>query len=1467
MRKSFIALALLVGAIAMLTTSAFAQLERDELGLKLSNAKIAQMQMSKASRLGTASEMYDTLFVGHSTAAATGTNPFSVGSSTQYRPTLSHEGIWDFDHVSGGAEDSLEGWFPFPGFCTSRVTNTADYTRPWYCLDFGNRLNAAPVQGRTTGVISAWHVDAGANQAPVGQDAAATPWWLPLSGSASAWCGLRAGKDLAYVDQALYGGTGNPYNGDVLWGTQDVNVGTGIRRVMPGFVSRWDQMLYRDVRVAEGQSLTLSFLYQNKTGPELATTIDACTGWFNLDPMSLTEGTLPYPSLPVNFISSYNTGRTAPIDSFMVYVGVPTDPTGFTRSDGAVVPIFDLKRRWFSEVIAIDKPYKEVLSTWGWDSVYKATPLVVTVTSEELAPMLTGQGAADGGGVIRVVFRSKTNRNSSDEDAITVNGAGSSFGEGAVRIDDVKISLDGGSNWVVDNGFETAAEIDNNIESANSDLPGPAVGEGYALDAWHSTGKPPRPLSHTHPIYQTDISNVPGVPNVYDALYWTDICGPPNSAARICNLEGVVVSTGDHDYEERTSGLAGTAFRSNLHGMMSPTINLVVPETGDNEMGIDKVHKETPNGWFFRHDAMLGVFSIPGENCAWQIDLFCYPVLDAHGCEVWSDAFNTGFISYNPDKQCYWMDDDLSSLIFTTHESGLPDSIKIGLYKYTYCSSWGGAPLCASPDGHYVDNMAFWMAPAGGGASDKIQVDLWDWYQDAFPANESTGYPGNAALFDTCAAHIMTALNESQTTGDELRFNIPGDSITCLIANATNTPVRLDCVFRIYPGPGNYVTIGDKSSGLRAIPTDPAPASTGTTGASAFWKSYLADPGPFSNGNHVGGWNPNTWNSVRCDTAEFNMFPMDGVIENVPGLDETIWQTTIHEDDPNYAALGISKPRCFPTQLIRDLTSDNTQCGTAPDWVLADPTGVGYDGNPYTIELTKIFPDGLFTPGTHFEYFLRLSHIGSEADFVMLPDTNLICPQPNEGPSWDAHRWQEFAVLPDRWKSSAYGGIGDACMLVVDGNDRRGNERTFVGLADSIGLTTAAKYGSHNGWHCDASYVAPDGSHDYWGENVGTNDAICVRDHKGQAGSLWDFYQIKGAESGTSVACRLGGRLANRDAMGYAEGKTGRQGPTPDMLRAYYKLVFYFSGDLNTPIFGDAYTADMSSNDCALMIDFLSYNADVDNPRGFWEIGNGFMESFYNYNWEYELLTDYCGTFLRDKSYYQLSGSNLTVKLTDLTPTSVITTGGEVYATQNLCTFTNDVHELTGVPGVVPGSYYQDMGTNGPYISGAYGPSVVGHEWVTLIDGWEIDRMLSAGSPTDGSQSDVGRLLYVAQVLSNGFASVCGMSLTPSVDVPTNTIRNIDFLGNVWGNPMMAGGKATVHFGLAKADRVEIKVYDVTGRLVKTLANRDFPGGEHTLVWDGTNDQGRTVARGVYFTQVKYVNSRFVDAKKVTVLK
>jgi flagellar hook assembly protein FlgD len=58
-----------------------------------------------------------------------------------------------------------------------------------------------------------------------------------------------------------------------------------------------------------------------------------------------------------------------------------------------------------------------------------------------------------------------------------------------------------------------------------------------------------------------------------------------------------------------------------------------------------------------------------------------------------------------------------------------------------------------------------------------------------------------------------------------------------------------------------------------------------------------------------------------------------------------------------------------------------------------------------------------------------------------------------------------------------------------------------------------------------------------------------------------------------------------------------------------------------------------------------------------------------------------------------------------------------------------------------------------------------------------------------------------------------------------------------------------VRLGIAQAGRVKICIYDVAGRRVRTLADRVFPAGEQVLRWDGTDDGGTQVGRGVYFVR------------------
>src|SRR6185436_7004674 len=200
---------------------------------------------------------------------------------------------------------------------------------------------------------------------------------------------------------------------------------------------------------------------------------------------------------------------------------------------------------------------------------------------------------------------------------------------------------------------------------------------------------------------------------------------------------------------------------------------------------------------------------------------------------------------------------------------------------------------------------------------------------------------------------------------------------------------------------------GDGHNGrLRRIPTSP---STVTPGDGSWWDVYRTNPGEFASPNAAvllttgkGGWDPNVWLSARCDTADANLYALQG--RGIVGgpLSGNTWMSTYHESDKRFNQLGITKNRCFVVDPAGVLT--NMQCtGTVPGYLPAGTAGT-------TKEFTKIIPDGLLTPGAHVEYFFRdQKDVTTPGPYDGLcPDTNVVFPQITEGPNYDGHRWQEF---------------------------------------------------------------------------------------------------------------------------------------------------------------------------------------------------------------------------------------------------------------------------------------------------------------------------------------------------------------------------------------------------------------------------------------------------------------------------
>ncbi len=77
-------------------------------------------------------------------------------------------------------------------------------------------------------------------------------------------------------------------------------------------------------------------------------------------------------------------------------------------------------------------------------------------------------------------------------------------------------------------------------------------------------------------------------------------------------------------------------------------------------------------------------------------------------------------------------------------------------------------------------------------------------------------------------------------------------------------------------------------------------------------------------------------------------------------------------------------------------------------------------------------------------------------------------------------------------------------------------------------------------------------------------------------------------------------------------------------------------------------------------------------------------------------------------------------------------------------------------------------------------------------------------------------------------------------------------------NPFHPSTRIT--FTLGSAGYVSVGIFDVAGRLVRTLVDRSLPPGRHDITWDGRDDSGERVSAGVYFVKMK--TGSFEDTKK-----
>ncbi len=162
---------------------------------------------------------------------------------------------------------------------------------------------------------------------------------------------------------------------------------------------------------------------------------------------------------------------------------------------------------------------------------------------------------------------------------------------------------------------------------------------------------------------------------------------------------------------------------------------------------------------------------------------------------------------------------------------------------------------------------------------------------------------------------------------------------------------------------------------------------------------------------------------------------------------------------------------------------------------------------------------------------------------------------------------------------------------------------------------------------------------------------------------------------------------------------------------------------------------------------------------------------------------------------------------------------------------------------------------------------------VNLFDGFNVYRRIpgevSERLNTQLLTSNTGQINFVdtgeglsqGQVVFYSYAMVRGETeLGHSEEIQVEFASGLPSVFALNGNyPNPFNPMTTIKFDMPRQAHVKLAVYDIAGRLVKTLVDEVRPAASHSVVWDGTDRTGRRVASGTYYYVVQSDSFRAVD--------
>ncbi len=166
--------------------------------------------------------------------------------------------------------------------------------------------------------------------------------------------------------------------------------------------------------------------------------------------------------------------------------------------------------------------------------------------------------------------------------------------------------------------------------------------------------------------------------------------------------------------------------------------------------------------------------------------------------------------------------------------------------------------------------------------------------------------------------------------------------------------------------------------------------------------------------------------------------------------------------------------------------------------------------------------------------------------------------------------------------------------------------------------------------------------------------------------------------------------------------------------------------------------------------------------------------------------------------------------------------------------------------------------------------------WRTAVDGFSFHHLSERtcqGEPcsndstcrVEGTADLFGPMLEWMGQGATPFGKWLYPCFSTGIEDPQTHLQGpVNFLHQSRPNPFHT--RATVRFTMASAGHVNLSIFDVSGRLVRTLVDAEVNAGENSTTWDGTDGQGNRVGGGIFWMQMS-THDGYRSGKKMLVLR